>query len=61
MSEWRTIDSAPDGVEVETKIDDEGGVRNVQVMRRSGRLWWAGGMYVYYQPTHWRYPEPPKD
>jgi hypothetical protein len=53
---WRTIDSAPEGVMVETKIDDQYGIRNVQPMIRQGRLWFTepGGMYVYYMPTHWR-------
>lgn len=45
---------APEGVLVETKIDDAQGVRCVQHLSRSGRLWFAGNMYVYYEPTHWR-------
>lgn len=54
--EWKTTDSAPDGIEVETKIDDAAGVRNEQTLRRRGNLWWTpnGEMYVYYTPTHWR-------
>jgi hypothetical protein len=45
----------PDGVLVETKIEDMDGLRNVQMLRRSGRLWFIpGGPYVYYEPTHWR-------
>ena len=54
---WRSTrnDPPPDGVVVETKLDDERGVRNVQTLRRRGRLWFIpGGMYVYYTPTHWR-------
>ena len=55
---WRRVRSQlpPDGVVVETKIDDEDGVRNQQTLRRDGRLWWLpdGAMYVYYEPTHWR-------
>lgn len=45
-----------DGVVVETKIDDAGGVRNVQTLKRQGTLWFYpdGSMYVYYRPTHWR-------
>ena len=46
-------ESAPDGVPVHTKIDDENGPRNEQVMTRRGNLWFAGDMYVYYRPTHW--------
>lgn len=53
---WRFAASAPEGVEVETKIDDEHGVRNVQTLMRREHLWWYpdGTMYVYYCPTHWR-------
>lgn len=52
---WKTIESAPEGVPVRTKIDDAQGIRNEQVLRRQGRLWWFpdGSMYVYYSPTHW--------
>lgn len=44
------------GVVVETKIDDEHGVRNEQMLKREGPRWFVpgGGMYVYYRPTHWR-------
>lgn len=54
--EWRPIQTAPENVLVETRILDEHGERNVQPMRRDGRLWWTadGSMYVYYTPTHWR-------
>ena len=53
---WKPISSAPNGVVVETKIDDAFGVRNQQTLKRSGNLWWFpdGSMYVYYDPTHWR-------
>lgn len=46
----------PGGLDVETKIYDEHGERNVQVLQRKGRLWFFpdGSMYVYYTPTHWR-------
>lgn len=55
MTLWRTIDSAPGDEVVITKIDDEHGKRNVQPLKRHGRLWWTpdGAMYVYYTPTHW--------
>jgi len=45
-------------VVVETKLDDIGGARNQQRLKRQGRLWFFedGSMYVYYTPTHWRYP-----
>lgn len=48
---------APEGVEVETKIDDANGCRNVQTLVRYGRLWFVDtrkSMSVYYTPTHWR-------
>lgn len=51
----RIIDQLPpENQEVETKIDDHMGVRNEQTLKRVGRLWYAGDMYVYYTPTHWR-------
>jgi len=58
---WQPITdtSPPMDVAVETKISDHEGERNIQRMRRggsNGRLWFMdGGMYVYYQPTHWRH------
>lgn len=62
MSDWKPISTAPEGISVETKIDDKDGVRNVAILKRGGRLWWYqdGSMYVYYEPTHWR-PSPPRD
>lgn len=61
--EWMPIETAPNNVPVMTKIDDERGSRNAQVMTRRGRLWWidkagAPEMYVYYSPTHWRAATP---
>lgn len=46
----------PEGVELDTKIDDSKGVRNEQPMTYRSGLWWINGgeMYVYYRPTHWR-------
>ncbi len=61
--EWQPIATAPEGVEVMTKIDDGKGERNVQSLVKRTRipgetqpLWWTpnGSMYVYYTPTHWR-------
>lgn len=56
MSEWNPIETAPENVPVLTKIDDAGGTRNEQPLKRRGRLWWLteGSMYVYYTPTHWQ-------
>jgi hypothetical protein len=55
--DWETIETAPENVVIETKIDDADGARNETTLYRSGNLWWFpdGSMYVYYQPTHWRY------
>lgn len=57
MGDWQPIDTAPEDVEVMTKIDDAHGARNEQTLKRRGRLWWNpdGSMYVYYTPTHWKY------
>lgn len=54
--EWQPIETAPEGVEVETKIDDGRGCRNEATLVRGGQLWWRPdrSMYVYYAPTHWR-------
>ena len=62
MSAWQPIAAAPEGVVVETKIDDGRGCRNETTLRRADRLWWLsdGSMYVYYTPTHWR-PGPPTE
>ena len=55
---WEPVDTAPNGVLVNTKIDDEHGCRNIQPLLRQGNLWFTserpGAMYVYYAPTHWR-------
>jgi hypothetical protein len=46
----------PEGVVVNTKIDDSKGVRNVQTLKRKANLWFYpdDSMYVYYTPTHWQ-------
>lgn len=60
---WQSIDTAPEGVPVMTKIDDTNGPRNEQVLVKRTRIpgetrpmfWFEdGSMYVYYDPTHWR-------
>ena len=53
---WMPISTAPEGVEVETKIDDKDGCRNEQTLIRFGCCWFIPdkGIYVYYEPTHWR-------
>ena len=57
---WTAIADAlpPEDVIVETKIHDADGRRNGRTLRRRGRLWFSEdwSMYVYYTPTHWRYP-----
>lgn len=54
---WEPIDTMPRGSVALTKVDDAGGVRNVQELKRSkdNALFWHpdGSMYVYYTPTHW--------
>jgi hypothetical protein len=54
--DWQPIETAPEGMAVETKIDDADGPRNEATLLRSGRLWFMPdrSMYVYYAPTHWR-------
>ena len=54
--DWQPIEAAPDGVPVETKIENDRGIRNEQLLVKRGNLWWFvdGSMYVYYRPTHWR-------
>lgn len=58
MSDWIFCVSElpPDGEVVDTKIDDQDGLRNEGKLKRQGRLWFFpdGSMYVYYTPTHWR-------
>ncbi len=55
MSDWKTIDTAPEGVVVNTIISDKDGLRNDQRLIRKGNLWFYPdmSMYVYYRPTHW--------
>ncbi len=58
MSDWKTIDTAPEGVPVRTIISEKDGLRNDQVLTHRGNLWWtstnpAEGIYVYYTPAHW--------
>lgn len=49
----------PENQIVDTKIDDEKGVRNEQELVYSHNLWFLPdkSMYVYYTPTHWRRKE----
>ncbi len=58
MSDWISVkDRLPEpGQVVDTKIDDENGVRNEWPLKLVGKLWFYadGSMYVYYEPTHWR-------
>jgi hypothetical protein len=57
-AEWIACTSRlpPNGVTVETKIDNAQGVRNFARLKRRGNLWFFedGSIYVYYTPTHWR-------
>lgn len=56
-NQWKAIkdQAPPEGVEVDTIVSDEVGLRNEQPMTFKNNLWWVGDMYVYYAPTHWRY------
>ena len=63
MSEWQPIETAPERVEIMTKIDDHLGERNIQSLVKRSRIsgktppmfWYPdGSMYVYYTPTHWK-------
>ena len=55
---WKKIlsFSPPLNTLINTKIDDEKGVRNEQPLKFDGKLWWTldkSATYIYYQPTHW--------
>ena len=45
----------PKGKVVNTKIDDQNGIRNEQKLILDGNRFWFPdkSMYVYYCPTHW--------
>ncbi len=55
ISDWMP----PEGVVVNTKIDNQNGVRNEQKLIRHGRLYFHedGKTYVYYTPTHWQHTQ----
>lgn len=57
--QWNDIQSAPQNVEIETKISDSSGERNIQNLIRQDNLFWHTdmSMYVYYTPTHWRHKQ----
>lgn len=56
--DWiETTQAVPvENVVVDTKIDNEKGLRNETPLKRQGNFWFFpdGSMYVYYTPTHWR-------
>ena len=58
MNDWiaTTAQLPTQSTVVDTKIDDWGGVRNMQPLQLIGKLWFTadGSMYVYYTPTHWK-------
>lgn len=58
---WISVETMlpTNGMVVDTKIDDQNGVRNQQKLERNGNRWWLSGgeMYAYYTPTHWRLAE----
>lgn len=47
----------PEGLIVETKVEDQGFIRKVEPLVLKGGLWWFadGSMVAKYEPTHWRY------
>jgi len=54
---WKKIEysNPPQNTLLETKIEDEKGVRNEQNLTLKSNLWFGeDGMYVHYSPTHWR-------
>jgi hypothetical protein len=60
MSKWVALTEfqPPDGLLVETKIDDDKGIRNQCNLVRKGSLFFVNenlSMYIYDSPTHWRY------
>jgi len=58
MNPWISVKECrpPENEEVETKIDDQRGIRNVTTLKLHNNLWWFPdmSMYIYYCPTHWR-------
>ena len=56
MCNLTSVTLPPEGLIVETKIDDGRGCRNEGRLYRRGNLRFLpdGSMYVYYTPTHWR-------
>lgn len=56
---WVSVENElpPNDVVVDTKIDDDNGIRNEGQLVRRNNLWFLPdfSMYVYYAPTHWRY------
>ena len=55
-SDWKPIETAPEGKAVLTRINDQHGIRNEAKLVRQGRLWFFPDftMYVYYAPTEWK-------
>lgn len=53
---WQDINTAPEGVEIDTCIIDKNGQRNNQTLVKQGKLFYTRDrrMYVYYTPTHWQ-------
>lgn len=52
---WKEIDkNTPENVELTTAIIENGEERNIEKLTKRGNLWWSGGMYIYYTPTHYK-------
>ncbi len=54
--EWQPIETAPEGVLVEVKVDRGNGVRNRGKLKRFRQLWFTDDLsgYANWEPTHWR-------
>lgn len=59
MEKWIKVaeKNPPEGIAVKTKIHDNKYERNVAILIFCNNLWCLSdmSMYVYYQPTHWKY------
>lgn len=57
MSEWQPVETAPEGVLVDTVIREGRVDRNHKKLARFGHMWFVDerrSSYEYYRPTHWR-------
>ncbi len=61
MNVWTSFrfKKPPENILIDTKIDDQHGVRNEQQLIRIGNLYFLEdrSIYVFYTPTHWKHIE----